>query len=250
MFSQAEVYFMQELAVIKSKNLILNSLINNEFNEISNKTEEIDMPLGEVLYYPNEKLEYVYFPLTSVISIVTLLENGSGIESGIIGREGVSGASVVLTEDSTSFSEATVQLSGSGLRMKVDDFKYFFEESKNFRKSVLNYIHSFITQISQNAACLSYHSIEKLLARWLLMFNDRSEEGVMDMTQEFIAQMLGVHRPSVSKNANKLQKLELINYNRGAINILDRNALEAYSCECYETINSALSRYLKLRENK
>lgn len=241
---------MQKLEVIKSKNLILNSLTESEFNEISNKLEEVDMPLGDLLYSPYEKLEYVYFPLTSVISIVTLLENGSAIESGIIGREGVSGATVVLTDEATAFSETTIQLSGKGLKMRVEDFKEFFEENKNFRKLVLNYIHAFITQISQNAACLSYHNIEKRLARWLLMFNDRSEAGVMDMTQEFIAQMLGVHRPSVSKNANKLQKLDLITYNRGAIKILDRKALEVYSCECYETINRSLTRYLNLRERK
>lgn len=225
-----------------SKNFILNSLDESVYREIRERAEETEMPLGRVLYHSYEKPDFVYFPLTSVISVVTLLENGSGVESGIIGREGVLGTSTVLTDEPV-FSEVTVQLSGRGLQMRVEDFQGFFEESAEFRKLVLKYIHAFISQISQNAACLCYHSIEKRLARWLLMFNDRSMTETLEMTQEFIAQMLGCHRPSVSISANKLQKLDLITYNRGTIRILDRASLENFSCECYTVINRALSSY-------
>lgn len=238
---------MQKAAVIKSKNLILNSLNEKEYKEISTCLEEVDMPLGKMLYHPGEKLNYMFFPQTSVISNVTLLENGSGVESGIIGREGVSDAWVILGDDE-AFSESTVQLSGYGLKMKTRDFKRFLNENINFRNVILSYIHAYVSQLSQNAACLCYHNIEKRLARWMLMFADRSESETMEMTQEFIAQMLGVHRPSVSKNANKLQKMGLINYNRGTIEIINRKGLEDLSCECYEIINRALIRYLDFKK--
>jgi CRP-like cAMP-binding protein len=226
-----------------SKNLILNFLTDEEFEELSPKLERIEMTLGDTLNSPQEPIQKVYFPETSVISVVTLLENGMGVESGIIGREGISGASVILT-DKEAFSEATVQLSGEGFAMDVEEFRMFFDGNEKFRRVIFKYIHAFISQISQNAACLSYHTIEKRLARWLLMFYDRSTRTKMEMTQEFISQMLGVHRPSVSKNANKLQKLGFIEYNRGVIEILDRESLEEFSCECYQTINRALSRYI------
>ena len=226
-----------------SKNLILSFLANEEFEEISPKLERVEMTLGDILNFPQEQIRKVYFPETSVISIVTLLENGMGVESGIIGREGISGSSVILT-DKEAFSEATVQLSGEGFALGVEEFRKFFDTNENFRRVIFKYIHAFISQISQNAACLSYHTIEKRLARWLLMFHDRASCAKMEMTQEFISQMLGVHRPSVSKSANKLQKLGFIAYNRGVIEILDRSGLEEFSCECYKTINRSLSSYI------
>ncbi len=234
---------MDSIKTQNLKNRILDNLSESEFNDISLNLRQAEITLGKVQYYPHEEIKEVFFPETAVVSIVTLLENGTGVESGIIGREGVSGAGVVLT-DKVAFSEATMQLGGIGYFMKVSDFKDYFDENKNFRKLILNYIHSFISQISQNSACLCYHMIENRLARWLLMFSDRSQRVEMQMTQEFISQMLGVHRPSVSKSANKLQKMGLIKYNRGLIKIVDRDGLEDFSCECYEIINNSLSRYL------
>ncbi|MBA3633893.1 MAG: Crp/Fnr family transcriptional regulator [Acidobacteria bacterium] len=200
------------------------------------------MPRGQLLYQPWKKIQYIYFPETSVISTVTMLENGSGVESGIIGREGVLGASIIFAKD-VSASEAVIQLDGEGLRMEALTFKDIFEENKDFRKMILFYVYAFIVQISQNAVCLCYHHLEKRLARWLLMLDDRSDGNKLFLTQDFIAQMLGVHRPSISKNANKLQNLELISYNRGSIKILDRDGLEKLACECYKVINNAFSGY-------
>lgn len=235
---------MDAAIVEKVNNRILNNLSESEFAEISLKLTKTEVDLGDILVYPQEQIKKVFFPETSVVSIVTILENGTGVESGIIGREGVSGAGVILTEK-VAFSEATIQLGGTGYYMEVDDFRDFFDRNETFKKIIFNYIHSFISQISQNAACLCHHTIEKRLARWLLMFNDRSHRQKMEMTQEFISQMLGVHRPSVSKSANKLQKAGLIKYNRGMIEIVDRKGLEDFSCECYRIINSTLSRYIR-----
>ncbi len=223
-------------------NKVLNSLSAAEFKEIEKRLEKIEMILGNVLYYPGEKIEYVYFPETSVISIVMVLENGDTVESGIIGKEGFSGAAVILSED-ISPQEATVQLSGEGYRLPVKDFKKLFEENKKFRSAALHSIYAFIAQISQNAACLCHHKIENRLARWFLMFSDRAERKALEMTQEFIAQMLGVHRPTVSKNANNLQKDGFISYNRGTVKIIDREGLENFACECYKAINQSLNGY-------
>ena len=179
------------------------------------------MPLGKVLYYPAEKIEYIYFPETCVISIVNVLENGDSVESGIIGSEGFSGAAVILSEEISPL-EATIQLTGEIICLPVAEFRKLFEQNKKFRDVALRYVYAFIGQISQNAACLCHHNIDQRLARWFLMFADRADSNELKLTQEFIAQMLGVHRPTVSKNANDLQKKGFISYNRGSVKILDR----------------------------
>lgn len=204
------------------------------------------MPLGKVLYCPLEKIDYIYFPETCVISVVMVLESGETVESGIIGKEGFSGAAVILSEK-VSPQEATVQLTGNGFRLPVEDFRKLFDENKDFRNAALRYICAFIAQISQNSACLCYHTIDKRLARWFLMFADRAERSEINLTQQFIAQMLGVHRPTVSKNANELQKKGWISYNRGTVKILDRKSLENFTCECYDAINQSLNGFINVR---
>lgn len=222
------------------QNSVLNSLSTAEFKKIEKRLERVELEVGNVLYYPLEKIEYIYFPETCVISIVMVLENGDTVESGIIGKEGFSGAVVVLSE-SVSPQEATIQLTGTAYRLPVKDFRKLFDENKEFRNVALRYMYAFIAQISQNAACLCYHNIDCRLARWLLMFDDRSAREELILTQEFIAQMLGVHRPTVSKTANDLQKKGWITYNRGTVKILDREKLENFTCECYEAIKVSLS---------
>jgi CRP-like cAMP-binding protein len=229
------------------KNLVLKSLTADEFQKIEKHLKKIELPVGKVLYYTAEKIEYVYFPETGVISIVTVLETGNTVESGIIGSEGFSGAAVIFHEEISPL-EATIQLSGELYRLPVGEFKKLFEHHKNFRDAVLHHIYTFIAQISQNAACLCHHKIDQRLARWLLMFDDRAASEKLHLTQEFIAQMLGVHRPTVSKNANELQKKGFISYNRGTVKILDRAALENFTCECYKTINDYLKGHKKARE--
>ncbi len=221
-----------------SQNFILNSLDSAVYERIYAKLIRKDLPLTQFLYNQGGKIEHIYFPETSVVSIVTNLSNGNAVETGIIGKEGVAGAYVILGSD-TSPSEATIQLAGEILCMTADDFKMFFAEEISFQQKVLQYLYLFIAQISQNSVCLCHHLVEHRLARWLLMFQDRADSDKLNLTQEFIAQMLGVHRPSVSKNANKLQQLGLIKYNRGKIAISDREGLENFSCECYETLKNS-----------
>lgn len=206
------------------------------FADIAPRLKKTAMPLGDYLYRPGRKIETVYFPETSVISVVMVLENGETIESGIIGSEGFSGAAVLVCEE-LSPQEATVQLAGEGYLMPIGDFKKLLDDDKSFRNAALHYLYAFVAQISQNAACLCHHTVDRRLARWLLLFADRAAADQLVLTQEFIAQMLGVHRPTVSKNANELQKKGLIAYNRGTIKILDRAGLEKLSCECYRTIS-------------
>lgn len=223
-----------------SENLILKELSQKVFASINPHLETVEMPLTELLYMPKQEIKYIYFPDTSVISVVTTLQSGDGVEAGIIGREGVLGAANIFAGN-ISILEATVQLGGKGRRMKTSAFAKFFNLEVEFRNLVLSYVYSFIAQISQNSACLCYHSIEKRLARWLLMFDDRKARSELVLTQEYIAQMLGVRRPSVSINAKKLQDQGMIEYNRGIIRIIDRPRLKSFACECYEEINQSLN---------
>ena len=226
-------------AETQTRNSILQSLVDEKYQKILPHLEWLEMPLGQRIYQPDEKITHIYFPETSVISVVTILENGNCVETGIIGNEGMSGTEIVLAEDSSP-REAIVQHRGVGRRIKVDKFREFYDSDRILAKSVVKYIYSFIGQISQNPACLCFHSVEKRLARWLLMFQDRTGGDKLELTQEFIAVMLGVHRPSVSKCAAKLQEQGLIVYNRGKIKISDRPGLLKTSCECYQTINQIL----------
>ncbi len=220
---------------LNSQNYILKSVGKETFEQIEADLEKVEMPLTQLLNKPWAQISHVYFPETSVISLVSVLENGNGVESGIIGKEGIWGATSIFAGN-LSLGEATVQLGGEGWRMKVSTFKNIFENNAEFRKIILAYVFTFVAQITQNALCLCYHNIEKRLARCLLMFHDRAETDLLVLTQEFLAEMLGVHRPSVSKNANKLQNMNLISYTRGVVKIIDRKGLENFTCECYKTI--------------
>lgn len=237
---------MKEIKTIKStdvfRNEILKSLSAAEAGKIEPHLEKIDLAVGDVLHRPMENIDYIYFPETNVISIVMVLENGATVESGIIGKDGFSGAAIDLTEN-VSPQEAVIQLKGSCYRLPVKEFKELFDDNKGVRNAAMRYTYAFIAQISQNAACLCHHNIDQRLARWLLMFADRSARHDLQLTQEFIAQMLGVHRPTVSKCANDLQKKGLISYNRGTVKILDRENLQIHACECYEAINQSLRGY-------
>lgn len=217
------------------KNLILSAISDEIYEKASANLEFVEMPLGQKIYAPGERILHAYFPETSVISVVTYLENGSCVETGIIGKEGVSGTETVLNRDSSP-REAMVQLGGVGRRMRIENFRALFASEETFRELVLQYVYNFIAQISQNPACVCYHRVEKRLARWLLSFQDRAASDELNLTQEYIAVMLGVHRPSVSKCAARLQEMGLINYKRGKIKILDRDGLRRVSCECYEVI--------------
>jgi CRP-like cAMP-binding protein len=226
-----------------TQNYFIRCLKDKECADFEPHLELIEMPLEMKIYDPNEQISYIYFPETSIISIVTLLENGSGVETSIVGREGFSGVETILMENAVP-REAMVQLGGYGYRMKVESFRKLFAENKIFAQQILHYLYPFITQIAQNSACLCYHPIEKRLARWLLMFHERAQTDELKLTQEFIAMMLGVHRQNLNKSVGKLQQEKLISYNRGNIRIVDRDGLLGFSCECYGIIRKAFDGYL------
>lgn len=227
----------------RSKNFFLESLPEENYNRLKPHLECLDGKLGRVLHEPNEPIQYVYFPETAVVSIVTFLEDGSNVETGIVGNEGIVGVGIILSDD-VSPRQDTVQVEGTCLKMKAQVFKEEFGRGGELNRLALRYVFAFISQISQNAACNNRHRIDTRLARWLLSLHDRVEGDELRITQEFIAQMLGVHRPSVSENAVKLQEQGLIKYVRGRVEILDRKGLEGIACECYREIKRANDKYL------
>lgn len=223
---------MKSTQISGSQNLFLKSLPGEKYERLLPGLELTRFAIAEKVYLPDETIKYVYFPNNMVASVVTDLENGSTIETGIIGKDGIIGIEIVLSAGRAT-REVNIQLAGDCFRLKSEIFKAAFENDAFIREQVLRYVGSYISQISQNSACLLFHEIGQRLCRWLLMFHDRSTNDELKLTQEFIALMLGVHRPSVSKNAKKLQQKGFIRYNRGKITVLDRKGLEEYSCECY-----------------
>lgn len=228
------------------KNLFLEKLSEETYKRIEPHLETIEMPIDFVVYKPFQPVSHIYFPENSLVSIVTVLENGACVETGIIGSEGIAGFEGLLSGNLPT-KDANSQLTGKALRIKFDLFKTEFERSDDLQRLTLRYVSAFIEQISQNAACLLLHHIENRLARWLLMVCDRAGSNKINLTQEFIALMLGVHRPSVSKAAGGLQERNLIEYSRGSIIVTDIKGLEQTACECYETIRESVARYLNFK---
>lgn len=237
---------MQPQPSTHSKNLFLAKLSKSEFEKLKPLLIAVELEIGDVVYKTNETTREVYFPETCAISIVTVLENGSTAETGVIGCEGVADVINVLS-DNVSPREATVQLPGKGLKMDADFFKTEFKRGGELYKLSLAFMFAFINQISQNSACNLFHNIERRLARWILMIHDCADGDELRLTQEFIAEMLGVHRPSVSNAAKKIQDKNLISYKRGRITVLDREGLEKKACECYKVIKTSYENYCGIK---
>lgn len=205
--------------------------------------EQVELRMGEIISQPDEAIEYVYFPQSGTISIVALMEDGSQAEVGVIGSEGIYGLPVVLGTDSSPF-QAVVQIPGHALRLKARVLREELKDCGGFQKSLLLYAQAFFIQTAATAACNRAHRLDKRLARWLLMTQDRARVDDLQLTHDFISTMLGVRRAGVSVAANKLQAEGFINYSRGNIHILDRKGLEGFSCECYEVVRKEFARLL------
>jgi len=201
------------------------------------------MPLGHVLYESGDAMRHVYFPTTSIVSLLYVMEDGSSAEIAIVGNEGIVGISLFMGGETTP-SRAIVQSAGSAYRMAGKYPKEEFFRAGPLQRLLLCYTQALITQMSQTAVCNRHHSVEQQLCRWLLMSLDRLVSNELKMTQELIANMLGVRREGVTESAGKLQKLGLISYNRGHITVLDRPALEAHACECYAVVRKEFDRLL------
>lgn len=202
------------------------------------------MPLGQVLYESGCKQKYVYFPATAIISMLYVLEDGASAEIAVVGNEGILGISLFMGGETTP-SRAVVQSAGCGYRLKAHLLKAEFDRSGPVMRLLLRYTQALITQMTQTAVCNRHHSIEQQLCRWLLLSLDRLSSDTLGMTQDLIANMLGVRREGVTEAAGKLQRDGLIRYARGRIDVLDRVGLEARVCECYEVVKIEFTRLLE-----
>jgi CRP-like cAMP-binding protein len=220
---------------INIKNRILSAIPVLEYTVLARHFTRVELHLGETLHRAGDVIEHVYFPENGFISALTVLSDGSPLEIGLIGAEGVAGVSVVLGAK-TSFSETMCQTGGDAFRIPVPAFREVVAHAPRLRDLLLRYTHVFHVQVAQTAACNSHHDLGQRLARWLLGAHDRSDAPELSLTQDLIAVMLGVRRSTVSVAASTLQKAGLIRYQHGRITIIDRTGLENAACECYETV--------------
>lgn len=231
---------IQETAV---RNLLIDSLPAKQRSHFLKLCTTVELEFGQLLCETNQRYRYLYFPLTSFISSIAIPESDQPLELGLIGNEGVLGASAVLGVVEAPL-RAVVQGSGSALRIPITVFQRNLPLYPKLPTLLNRYIYVSMQQLSQAAICIHYHEIEARLARWLLMTDDRTSENTFLLTHVFLSQMLGVRRSSVSIAANILQEKSLISYARGKIKILDRKGLEAMSCSCYRIMNEFYSRLL------
>jgi CRP-like cAMP-binding protein len=214
-----------------------------EYERLLPHLELVPMPLGEVLYESGGRLQHVYFPTTCIVSLLYVLENGASAEIAVVGNEGILGISLFMGGDTTP-SRAIVQSAGFGYRLKAQMLKREFSRAGPMLRLLLRYTQALITQMTQTAVCNRHHSVEQQLCRWLLLSLDRLPTDEVSMTQELIANMLGVRREGVTEAAGKLQRAGLIRYSRGRIEVLDRAGLELAVCECYAVVKREFDRLL------
>jgi len=229
-----------------TENQLLAALPDPEWQRWQPQLERVEMPLGQVLYEAGTTLSHVYFPTTAIVSLLYVMENGASAEIAVVGNEGIVGISLFMGGDSTS-SRAVVQSAGLGLRLKAQIMKDDFNRAGPVLHLLLRYTQALITQMAQTAVCNRHHSLDQQLCRWLLLSLDRLQGNELVMTQELIANMLGVRREGVTEGALKLQQAGLIRYTRGHISVLDRDGLENRSCECYAVVKKEYDRLLPQR---
>lgn len=227
---------------VPGENRLLSALPRDEHDRLLPHLEKVALPLRDILYEANGPIAHVFFPLTGVVSLV-IMDDGFCLEVGTIGNEGVVGTPIFLGAGSSP-TRAISQVAGEALRMTTKVFQKEMRRAGPLYALVQRSTQALINQISQSIVCNHRHSVQKRMCRWLLMSHDRVGTDEFHLTHEFLAQMLGVRRPSVTAVAGNLQKAGLITYHRGQITVLDRKGLEAASCECYEVVAKELDRLL------
>lgn len=225
------------------QNHLLASLPKADYERLLPALELIPLPLGWAVYESGHNLGYVYFPTTSIVSLLYVMEDGSSAEIAIVGNDGLVGIALFMGGETTP-SRAVVQSAGYGYRLKAGLMKKEFDSGGELQHLLLRYTQALITQMAQTAVCNRHHSVEQQLCRWLLLSLDRLTSNELKMTQELIANMLGVRREGVTEAAGKLQKQKLINYSRGHITVLNRPGLEKQVCECYAVVKKEMDRLL------
>ena len=222
-------------------NRILDALPAHELHALEQYLRKVDLGTGEVIYNPHENLSHVYFPVSCVLSEITLMQDGAGVEIGTIGREGFSGGLAILLGSERAHSQNICQVPGSAMCMPLEEFRRAISNSGELYSLAQRYARSSVALMGQSIACNRLHTLSERCARWLLLTHDRVGSDQFLMTQEFLATMLGVHRPAVSIAAGTLQQAGFIHYQRGRLNIVDREGLESASCECYEVANGQIN---------
>ncbi|BEU28219.1 Crp/Fnr family transcriptional regulator [Paraburkholderia terrae] len=225
------------------KNHLLAVLQETEWARLSSHLVRVDMPLGQVVYESGDRLDHLYFPTTSIVSLLYVMEDGASAEIAIVGNEGLIGIALFMGGETTP-SRAIVQSAGEAYRLDARILKEEFRRAGPVQRLLLRYTQALITQMAQTAVCNRHHSIDQQLCRWLLLSIDRLPSNELKMTQELIANMLGVRRSGVTEAALKLQDAGLIRYSHGHIEVLDRPGLETRVCECYSVVRREFDRLL------
>ena len=240
--SQSEMS-QSKTAPLVSENKLLAALSKKCYNRLVPELEMIAFPLGTILYMPRQLIKHVYFPRWAAVSMVNIFEDGSMVEVGVIGREGMVGASL-LSGDDQSPHQAIVQIGDGAWRMKASVFKREIEGDGELTNVIKRYSQALFTQVAQTAACNRMHPIVERLARWLLLMQDRVESDTLYLTHEFISTMLGARRAGVTIAAGILQNAGIISYHRGKVKILNQQKLEEASCECHRIVKNEYERLL------
>jgi CRP-like cAMP-binding protein len=230
-------------AVSPRNNQILAALPDEDFERLQPHLELVAVELGWVVYEAGIQLKYLYFPIDCIVSMLYVMEDGSSAEIAVVGNEGLVGIALFMGGDTTP-SRALVQSAGHAYRLKAGLMKQEFARGGALQHLLLRFTQALLTQMSQTAVCNRHHTVEQQLCRWLLLSLDRLSSSEVMMTQELIANMLGVRRESVTERARKLQEAGLISYSRGHISVIDRPKLEQYACECYAVVKREYDRLL------
>jgi CRP-like cAMP-binding protein len=224
-------------------NFLLSSLPEDEYQSLKPHFDLIGSPLKSAFYQRDQPIEYVYFPLSGEHSVLAIMENGSAVEVGMVGNEGFSTVEA-LTGSDWALEAVICQIPGETLKLPLPRFMAAIQGETVLRRVVYRYFQYYLAQVSQSVACNRLHTTEERFAKWMLMNHDRVPGDEINITQEFLADMLGVHRPSVSLIARGFQQLGLIKYSRGVVTILDRQGMEEASCECYAAVRKQYERAL------
>jgi CRP-like cAMP-binding protein len=228
------------------QNHLLGMLPNAERDRLFPHLELVQLALGQILYESGDTLRHVYFPTDSIVSLLYVMEDGASAEISVVGNEGIIGVALFMGGETTP-SRAIVQSAGNAYRLKGQILKDEFHRHGELHHLLLRYTQALLTQMAQTAVCNRHHSVDQQLCRWLLLSLDRLPSNQLNMTQELIANMLGVRREGVTEAAGKLQRLGVIQYHRGHITVLDRSRLEKLCCECYAVVQKEFERLLPFR---
>ena len=231
-------------------NRLLDALPTHVYEQLQPSLALVSLHQGKILHSPGDVIQEVYFPISCMLSITITMADGSTAETGVVGNREVLGVNALMGGQETTQTEYVVQVAGEAMKIAASKLYPFFDQDAEVRSLFLNYTQALIAQISQTTACNRLHKLEQRFARWLLEKQDRLESEEIPLTQRFIAEMLGVRRAGVTQAAQKLEDLNIINYSRGHIRILDKSGLESVACECFGVVREEYDRLLGLKHDR